>query len=171
MKSSILMSALFLVSHAAMATTFQSTTHYYSNLHFSRHAFGKDVEAVYAHVGVLQKSPDWQGGRAWWESVQHIPMSRIGNHFFAKSKHIGRSQHQSTYASGVVVQYWIYFADGSQMQTVAELLPQSDFGTFVETSEPNKAFIEERKKLEERFEFTVDANRSETYTITIGTVQ
>ncbi len=116
---------LGLAAAPAFATTFSATQSYYTALHFSARAWGKDVTGVYAHVGVLTKASAWRGGAEFWDGVQHVRLEKAGDHYFAKALLGGSSGYEYQYATGPIVQYWVYFADGTQLVTDAALVPMA----------------------------------------------
>lgn len=102
----------------AFATSGGCQIRYATRFQFDRIAFGKEVVGVYAHVGSLQRASAWRGGQRSWDDVQHIqlvPTASAG--FVGYGTIAGAESYEYTYSEGAIVQYWVYFADGSQMIT------------------------------------------------------
>jgi hypothetical protein len=108
-----------LAAPVAHATTYSSTTTYFTRFHFDAEAFGKPVAAVSAHTGVLTVKAAWRDADAYWVDVHDIALVRAGDHFEAKATLVGSSSYANHYAQGVVVQYWVTFEDGTELITDA----------------------------------------------------
>lgn len=107
----------------AFSTTYSSSHVYATQLNFSATAWGKEVAGVYAHTGILTTASSWRGGQIFWQDVQHVHLEKAGDHFFAKAIVRASSEYEYQYVSGPIVQYWVYFADGTQMVTDAVMVP------------------------------------------------
>jgi hypothetical protein len=110
------------VSHTALATHVTCRDSFLSRIHFTGKAFGKAVSGVYAHVGALQK--EWYSTPTYyWNDVQHVKMEKDW-----KGDFIGKAIFSGGYSSGgpslvgAVIQYWVYFEDGTQMITDSTLI-------------------------------------------------
>jgi hypothetical protein len=121
--ASITASLLLVFSTAAFATWYSTTYKYDVHYHFSDIAWGKRVKAVYVHTGALGEEHYLDTGRKsfTWRNVQHVPMSHVGDHFSADLSVTGETgggagaYHVINRAP--VVQYWLYFEDGTSSIT------------------------------------------------------
>lgn len=103
---------IVMLSAAAQAAG-PSLHNYMVVFHHTGLAFDRPVDAVYAHTGVVMQDPDRLGGGSYWVDVRHVPMTRQGDHFFARQKLQAWSQPGGATPRGVAVQYWVHFQDGS----------------------------------------------------------
>jgi len=106
-----------LVATATQAAPRPALHNYLTVYHHSALAHGKPVKAVYAHTGVLMRNPDGLGGETFWVQVQHLPMRLQGDHYFAKARFQEWAQPGGPEPVGVMVQYWVYFEDGTERKT------------------------------------------------------
>jgi hypothetical protein len=121
---------------------------YWVNYHFTDEAWGKRISRVWIHTGVLRGPEPRCLGRGFevhpnWESVQHLAMTKKGNHFFAKHRFevpTGKCQAPSL---GPIVQYWIEYTNGDFQMTSPVLVPiQSVLEIQSPTPDQLKALIE-----------------------------
>jgi hypothetical protein len=109
---------MVLLSACAQASPRDPALHNYMVVfHHTAQAFGKPVAAVYAHAGVLMRNPQEWGGEEYWVSIQHVPLEAKGDHLFAKAQFQAQSRPGAEQALGAMVQYWVYFQDGTQLKT------------------------------------------------------
>lgn len=114
-----------LLSSTASATSWSEHYTYFVRFHFDAFAFGKQVSSVYAHAGVLRQKSSCQDPQRtrFWDDVKHIKMVRKNNHFFAKTLFRESTGECQPLVLGPIVQYWVYFTDGTSMQTTGTLVP------------------------------------------------
>ncbi len=137
---------IFLISLSSFGTTLSRAYQYYTGLHFSEVAFDKKVVAVYAHVGVHSKQPEWRGGKEYWQDVRHIELKKGDGKFTGKVVLKASAGYNDHYVYGPVVQYWVYFEDGTERKTDnAKILVQHD-GQF--NSDTKKEYKEAGAKLQ-----------------------
>ena len=134
-----------LVSHAAQATTWNENDRYWATYNFSSQAFGKTVQTVYAHTGVARGNNScgqMYGTAGAWDNVQHIQMTKIGDHFFAKATLTSGTSECSPSVLGPVVQYWVYFTDGSQMVTDTVSVPFTETTLTAPGTGPGSSYMD-----------------------------
>jgi hypothetical protein len=127
--------ALSLFAPAAHATTFETSSTYYARVHFTSTAFGKPVAGVFAHIGVFTERADVRGGGTFWNNVQHVQMDRVGDHFEAKIEISGDGGYESQTVKGPIIQYWVYFKDGTMKVTDSVMVPVAGESRFDDNSE------------------------------------
>ena len=125
---------LFPVS--AQATAWHMSHCYGAQYHFNKVAFGKEVKEVWVDTAVKLKHtystrPDERVG------LQHFKLNERRNHFFGTTMLHAMSD-EGLRSKGVVVQYWVYFKDGTQMVTSEVSVPEfsfrdTDWGQFEST--------------------------------------
>jgi hypothetical protein len=75
-------------------------------------------------VGVLAQQPQGPNTNKYWDSVKHVQMKATGDHFFTAL--VLQARHTMGYPRifGPIIQYWVYFKDGSAKQiTRSEMIP------------------------------------------------
>ncbi|MEZ4741076.1 MAG: hypothetical protein R3B45_01270 [Bdellovibrionota bacterium] len=131
----LLLTLVLMSSSAAFATNYGCTFNYLSEIHFGKSLNGKAISSVYAHVGALEERPLYLGGGTYWTDVKHIPLEDKGDHFFATVEVKGWSGYSVDQNKGAIVQYWIYFEDGTETKTDVfsiELRQSTNIGTWNE---------------------------------------
>lgn len=153
---------MVLLAAAAHAAS-PSLHNYRVLLHHTGGAYGRRVAAVYAHAGVLMQNPDRLGGDTFWVDVRHEPMQRRGGHFFAKASMQARSQPGGPQAVGAVVQYWVYFQDGSHLKTrdLPLDLDRHVYQTW------GKSYVDALGGMEHEFNRRDDASATEGWEVTV----
>lgn len=111
--SALLFFGFISLASEAKATAESCRYHYFANLHFSQVSFSKNVSRVYAHVGSLtQLSSSRDLG---WTDVQHIELKPGKYGFQGKTEIVGGTVSNRFYNLGAVIQYWVFFEDGTQL--------------------------------------------------------
>jgi hypothetical protein len=87
---------------------------YLVTIHFSSHAFGKNVVAVYGHAGILMSDDEYE---SFWQDTKHIEMEHKGDHFFGKATLMANTGRGYPDMVGPRIQYWVHFEDGSKIIT------------------------------------------------------
>ncbi len=114
---------LFLSSHS-FATSWKSDIVYFVRAHYSAVAFGKPVQSVMVHTGVLeQDGPGWMGAREifYWTDSKDIFLQQKGDHFAGQYLLEASSSKFGPFVKYPVVQYWITFTDGTR--TISDVYP------------------------------------------------
>jgi hypothetical protein len=101
----------YMVALSSLLTQASYATEYFVKIHYSQEAFGKRVERVMAHSGILCQ--DWLYNTFYWEDVRDLNLNRVGDHFYAGNIWKGHSSKFGPYCETPVVQYWVSLADGS----------------------------------------------------------
>jgi hypothetical protein len=131
----LILFAWALLPNSSQATSGHEYNTYFVTLHFKDTYFDKKVKAVFAHVGIQYKKRIYSPGELYWVDVKHLEMSKKGDHFFQKIELEGEFHtHYGDYLVGPIVQYWVYFEDGTELKTKEGLIhledrPQSIMGT------------------------------------------
>lgn len=155
---------LGMVVLAASAHAAAPSLHNYRVLfHFDGVAHGKPVAAVYTHGGVLMQNPDSMGGDTFWVGVRHDPMERKGDHYFSKASMQARSYPGGPQALGAVVQYWVYFQDGTHMKTrdIPVKLDRHVYSTW------GKSYVDALGGMQHEFQRRQDTARTDGWEVTV----
>lgn len=161
---------LLVASSPALATSGHETSTYFVRFHFTASAFGKGVAAVYAHAGVRTIPPhSWQDRSEIWKYVRHVEMKRFGDHFFAKAPLTGGGGSDGEVDLGPVVQYWVYFEDGSELITEAVPVPVTRRARWIEgdTSPKNQAERERGAVMGRDCEAALDGGTTNAEAVTV----
>ena len=131
------------VNFSASATTWSQSQSIFVRYHFSGFAYSKQVREVYVHAGV-QRYPShcMSGQSAYWDRVRHIKMESMNGHFFAKAQFAEYTGECQAAIGGPVVQYWVYFTDGTSLVTEVVQIPTTL--TPAESSSQFKAYCQKQ---------------------------
>jgi hypothetical protein len=141
-----------LLPATAFATSWKQTDTFFIKLNFGNKYFGKEVTGVYAHVGI-QKIHNTCGFRGvdYWDKVQHVQMTKKGDHFFKAIIINDAMSECAPTIKGPVVQYWVYVqGQKKEMLTQTVAIPtnhiRANMGSGPDkTADMTKAFKKEAK--------------------------
>lgn len=142
---------------AAKATNWGESRTYYVKFHFTQVAWGKEIVGVYAHTGVLMKKPYSGSGGYYWESVKHVKLEKNNDHFYAKELLGASTGKEGPSIIGPVVQYWVYFKDGSNLVTRENGISSGAYESFEAGPKANEA----SERLKKQFEEVKDTQQTE----------
>ena len=136
----------------AFATSWHQTDTFFIKLHFGNKYFGKDVVGVYAHLGIV-KIHNTCGfkGVDYWDKVQHVKMTKKGDHYFKAVIITDGMSECSPTIKGAAVQYWVYVkGQKKEMLTQSVMIPtnhiRANMGSGADkTSQMTKDFKKQAK--------------------------
>ena len=114
----------FTLSATAEATSWKSDIVYFVRAHYSTKAYGKEVQSVMVHTGVLeQDGPAWRGAGEvlYWADSKDIFLQKRGDHFSGQFQLMASSSKFGPFVKYPVIQYWVTFADGTR--NISEVYP------------------------------------------------
>lgn len=126
----------------AYATNWNENDSFWVTYAYPKVSSDKDITNVYVHTGVLRDGGDTCGfavepKAGSWDNVQHLKMTKTNDHFFTKLRldsHTGQCQ---VGVKGPMVQYWVYFSDGTMTITDPVAIPFEDTQKLVYQLGPN----------------------------------
>jgi hypothetical protein len=148
----VILAALLWISATgvAEATSYNGWITYFTRLHFSAEAWSKDVVGVYAHVGGKTTYGYSEPGHYYWSDVQHVRLERSGGAFVGKAVVHGPRSSGGENTHGLYVQYWVYFADGTELVTeTTTMFPVSWEGHTEGTPEAAESYDRLERELED----------------------
>ena len=161
MKKIIISLCLFFISTTAFSTSVSFSTKYFANLHFSNFYYTNKVESVMAHVGILLEGTHFFQERynGYWQSVADINLTKKENGFAGKVILDGNDIHSSggsVKGTGLIIQYFLTFADGRKEIVGPFLLSNKEAELSIEWQSLNYPSTEEaarKQYCKERLDF------------------
>jgi len=144
---------------SASATSYSGTRTYFTQIHFSKIAFDKEVAGVYAHVGLLTSNPFGDVGSYFWSAVQHTRMEEEDGKFTAKVVLSGPVNSHGNSVLNAVIQYWIYFSDGTSMISNESKIEEKSWSIF-QSGDPDYLRTYKEKKQELEDEDNIEATKA-----------
>lgn len=116
--------ASIFVSTSALATAYRGHISFFTQFHFDRFAYGKEVKAVFAHAGILTIAYPGAPNKTW-KNIQHFSLVKQSDSFSNVLTFEGPRSSHGEHSENVVVQYWVYFTDGSELVTESFVVPNT----------------------------------------------
>ncbi len=154
----------------AEAKTWGTESVYYVKAHYSAEAYGKPVQSVMIHCGVLAQDSPPAPGRIeidFWADSQDLYLESKGDHFAGQVRLEAHSSAFGPFVKYPVIQYWVSFTDGTQ--SVSEVLPVT-LGQSLTVSRADE-FARLRRTWEEAFSRVYDAERTSADVLTFTRIE